>query len=113
MTLTQKDVSGPAMDWPEGSICDSTDLASFRLLVVYHVGTDEHVLRLDVKVDALQHNVSLPAQLWRAPPGSRIQATDPLIEPSKGVDRAAVVRVDRLELAAKLHELAGKLEQMR
>lgn len=111
--LTQKDVSGPGIEWPTDTIEDSADQASFRLLVCYTPITDSMVLRLDVKVDDLQHCRSLPVQLWQPKPGTRILATDPLIEPTKGMDRAAAMLVDRLKLASALHDLASKLEHMR
>jgi hypothetical protein len=45
--------------------------------------------------------------------GERIKADDPLIEPSRGLDRVASVLADRCELATALRDLADKLEQMR
>lgn len=111
--LTRDQVSGPGREWPEGHLCDKADdLASFRALVVYNAMTDEVGLRLDVKVDVLQHNVLTLATLSSTPSG-KISASDPLISPSKGVVECVNVRTDRLELAAALRELADKLEQMR
>lgn len=105
-------VSGPTMEWPEDTLTDSRELASFRALTTYNPMNDTMVLRLDVKVDELQHNVSLT--LGRLPErfGERIRRTDPLIVPNKGVDVALGGLADRKTLVAKLKELAEKLEQM-
>jgi hypothetical protein len=89
------------------------DLASFRLLVAYMPTTDDYAMRLDVKVGELQHGRALAVSVSGPKSGERICADDPLIEPSKGVDRAASVLVDRCELVAALRDLADKLEQMR
>ncbi len=112
MPLTQADVSGPAISMPTDML-KRDDLASFRLLVAYMPATDDFAMRLDVKVGELQHGRALAASLSGPRSGERIRADDTLIEPSKGVDRAASVLVDRCELVAALRDLADKLEQMR
>ena len=112
MTLTQVDVSGPGISLPV-EMLKRDDLASFRLLVFYSVGTDDYNMRLDVKVGALQHGRTLPVALTLPKSGERIKADDPLIEPSRGLDRVASVLADRRELAMALRDLADKLENMR
>ena len=110
--LTQQDVSGPGVSQPEG-LFDYGDLASFRLLFYYQPGSDQCVLRLDVKVDDLQHGCAMFATESVAVPGARIMPIDPLIEPKGGVLKAAAVQTNRLRLAEVLHNLAAKLELAR
>jgi hypothetical protein len=111
--LRQNQVSGPEMTWPTFNLARSNDLASFRAIVAYNVVTDDWVLRLDVKADALQHNIVLATSRAIPLTGKRIEPTDPLVVPNSGIKSGLTVRTDRLQLVEALRELAGKLEQMR
>jgi hypothetical protein len=104
--------SGPAITDPAGpDIYNSNDKASFRLIVMYHIGTDAMALRLDVKRGREQFCAALSCNPIKPNAGTRVSAEDPLIVPSKGVEEAVSVQVDRLTLVEALEGLAQALRE--
>lgn len=111
--LTQADVSGPGVKFPDDDICNEADLASFRLITQYLVWQDSIGMRLDIKVGELQHARTLIVGTNPMRTGMKFSPSDPLIVPSAGVMQACAIIVGRKQLAVALRDLAEKLEAMR
>jgi hypothetical protein len=84
----------------------STDRASFRMVVTYEIQTDSLICRLDVKW--LDKQLGEMFYVEQPKPTGRIMPTDPLIEP-KGVITGSVVVADRATLIAALVKLTNHL----
>lgn len=97
---------------PRGPDSDKIiDGSFFRVLSIYHVGTDQVEMRLDIKRNGEQRGFSLFVKIVQPTHGQSMgDPGAPLFIPDKGVVQAAGGFVDRETFIGGLKEFIAKLE---
>ncbi len=87
---------------------DVDRIVSFRALLDYRVGTDDYILRFDIKIGGVQANVGLHVRPTKVRVGAGITSSDELMMPRGFPGFAACVAAG--DLIASLRGLADRLE---